>query len=506
MGKKTHPLPLTEEQRNRLETWVRAKTSPQRVAFRAQICLLSADGLSDTEIANRMKTSRPTVLVWKRRFEEEGPDGLAKDAPRGPSPRRLDDATRQAIVEATVNSSPADGQQWTTRTLADEFGVSNATVARIWNDLGIGPKKRKHRRRLKERVVLPRFFDLAGVYVDPPVRAAAIWVGTLLFREPSVHTHLDVSSRNGQENCRVPSDLEGCGSCLSAALCLLDSMSQGYNSLDVQQNANGLLNFLNRLGGEGTENSELHICLEQTEDEIHSALDQWARGLPFTRVHTIAAGSFAQSIIQETLTRITGAQLAAHTGSRSVPCLVAAVDQFVRLGGTEEPFLWIKEPSPAGEGAAVCKAILETMRFVGTLVARLARHYSIRPQFVQMYEEEPMNWRQKLESWFAATAFAEEGEHETALKVAATPIPEEREAAGVLPSLSPAFAAIAFAEENCHEYAAEIMFGARLRDSFLETIGLGHVSVWRGTARVEEAFAQVVGLAGVRCRLVTVRL
>ena len=117
-----------------------------------------------------------------------------------------------------------------------------------------------------------------------------------------------------------------------------------------------------------------------------------------------------------------------------------------------------------------------------------------------------MNWRQKLESWFAAAAFAEENEHETALKIAATPIPEEREIAGVLPSSSTAFAAIAFAEENCHEYASEIMFGVGSRNSFLEALGLGHVRVWRGTATVEETFAQVVGLAGARYRLVTVQL
>ena len=505
MGKKTRPLSLTEEQRNRLETWVRAKTTPQRVAFRAQICLLSAEGLSDTEIANRMNTSRPTVLVWKRRFEEEGPDSLAKDAPRGPSTRRLDDATRQAIVEATLNTSPADGRQWTTRTMADAVGVSNATVARIWNDLGIGPNKKKHRRRSRERAVQPRFFDLAGVYMNPPVKAVAIWVGSLLPTEPSHRTNLNISSRPSQANCSRPRDLEGCGSCLSAALCLLASMSQGYGYSDVEQNVNGLLDFLNRLDGEATENSELHIFLEQTGDEIHTALDQWARALSFTRVHTIEAGSFAQSIIQETVTRMTRAQLA-PTSSRSVPCLVAAIDDFVRLGATEEPFLWIKEPSPAGEGASVCKAILETMKFVGTFVAGLTRHYSIHPQFTQMYEEEPMNWRQKLESWFAAAAFAEEGEHETALKIAATPIPEEREIAGVLPSLSTAFAAIAFAEENCHEYASELMFGVRSRNSFLEAVGLSRVRVWRGTATVEETFAQVVGLAGVRYRLVTVQL
>jgi transposase len=505
MGKKTRPLSLTEEQRDRLETWVRAKTTPQRVAFRAQICLLSADGLSDTEIANRMNTSRPTVLVWKRRCEEEGPDSLAKDAPRGPSTRRLDDATRQAIVEATLNTLPADGRQWTTRTLADVVGVSNATVARIWNELGIGPKKRKTRKRSRERGVQPRLFDLAGVYMNPPVKAVAIWVGSLLPVELSRHTHLDISSRPRQANCSRPGDVNGCGSCLSAALCLLDSMSQGCGYSDVQQNVNELLDFLNRLGGGTTEHSELHIFLEQVEDEIHLALNQWARDLPFTRVHTIAAGSFAQSIIQETMTGITGAQLA-PTSSRSVPCLVASIDDFVRLGATEEPFLWIKQPSPAGEDASVCKAILETMRFVGTLIGRFARHYSIHPQFIRMYEEEPMNWRQKLESWFAATAFAEEGEHETALKIAATPIPEEREATGVIPSLSTAFAAIAFAEENCHEYASEIMFGVRSRNSFLEAVGLSHVRVWRGTAEVEESFAQAVGLAGARFRLLTVQL
>jgi transposase len=505
MGKKTRPLTLTEEQRNRLETWVRARTAPQRVAFRAQICLLSADGLSDTEIANRMNTSRPTVLVWKRRFEEEGPDGLAKDAPRGPSTRKLDDATRQAIVEATLNASPADGRQWTTRTLADAFGVSNATVARIWNELGIGPNKRKPRRRSQEKSVQPSFFDLAGVYMNAQVRAVAIWVGSLIPMEPSRHTKPDISFRNSPANCRIPRDVEGCGSCLSAALCLLDSVSQSHGSTDVQENLSGLLDFLNRLGEEGRENSELHIFLEQTEEEIHSTLDQWAKALCVARVHTIPAGCFGQNIIQETVTKITGAQLA-PAGSRSVPCLVTAVDDFVRLGGTEEPFLWIKEPSPAEEGAFGCKAILETMRFVGMLIARFARHYSVRPQFVQMYAEEPMNWRQKLESWFAATAFAEEGEHETALKIAATPIPEVRQAVGALPSFSKSFAAIAFAEENCHGYASEILFGVRSRNSFLETLGLGHVRVWAGTARVEEAFAQVVGLAGVRCRLVTVQL
>jgi hypothetical protein len=121
-------------------------------------------------------------------------------------------------------------------------------------------------------------------------------------------------------------------------------------------------------------------------------------------------------------------------------------------------------------------------------------------------EEELMNWKQKLESWFAAVAFAEEGEHKTALDIAATPIPEPSESVKILPSFSATFAAVAFAEENCHDYAAEILFGVKRTNSFLDMIGLGNVRVWYGTAHVEESFAEAVGLVGARYRLMTIRL
>jgi hypothetical protein len=57
----------------------------QKVALRARIVLLAAQGLSNQAIATRLGTSRPTVLLWRRRFTEQGVAGLAKDAPK---PRR----------------------------------------------------------------------------------------------------------------------------------------------------------------------------------------------------------------------------------------------------------------------------------------------------------------------------------------------------------------------------------------------------------------------------------
>src|SRR4030042_4742080 len=89
MWKPAEKLSMTEEQRTTLKAWVGAKTDPQRAVLRARICLLAADGLPNRTIAQNLKTSRPTVVQWRTRFEERGPEGLAEDAPHGLSSRAL---------------------------------------------------------------------------------------------------------------------------------------------------------------------------------------------------------------------------------------------------------------------------------------------------------------------------------------------------------------------------------------------------------------------------------
>jgi transposase len=83
-------LSMTEEQRKTLKAWVAAKTSPQRNVPRARICLLAAEGLPNRTIAKTVRSSRLTVVQWRKRFEERGPQGLAEDAPHGRSPRAIE--------------------------------------------------------------------------------------------------------------------------------------------------------------------------------------------------------------------------------------------------------------------------------------------------------------------------------------------------------------------------------------------------------------------------------
>lgn len=59
----------------------RASTAPAGVVQRARIVVLAADGVPNTEMAERTSSSLPTVVKWRNRYAEAGIDGLG-DLPR----------------------------------------------------------------------------------------------------------------------------------------------------------------------------------------------------------------------------------------------------------------------------------------------------------------------------------------------------------------------------------------------------------------------------------------
>ena len=61
-------LEVDEEAKRTLHAWVHARTSPQRVVLRARIILLAAEGTATRRIAREVRTSRPTVLLWRNRW------------------------------------------------------------------------------------------------------------------------------------------------------------------------------------------------------------------------------------------------------------------------------------------------------------------------------------------------------------------------------------------------------------------------------------------------------
>ena len=145
-------LPVTVEQKSQLENWIQAPSTPQKIVLRARIYLLAHEGLANRRIAQALKTTRPTVLLWRKHFLKSGVAGLEHEPPRKISSQRTEADQIKAIVDATLHTKPEDATHWSCRTLAERFGVSHMTVARIWDSHGLQP----HRiRNFKQTVAVP---------------------------------------------------------------------------------------------------------------------------------------------------------------------------------------------------------------------------------------------------------------------------------------------------------------------------------------------------------------
>jgi transposase len=79
---------LTPDQREQLQTLVRAGSTPQSLAFRCRLVLHAAtdDHPTNQQLAELLDCDRHTVGQWRERFVAHGLTGL-RDAPRSGRPR-----------------------------------------------------------------------------------------------------------------------------------------------------------------------------------------------------------------------------------------------------------------------------------------------------------------------------------------------------------------------------------------------------------------------------------
>src|SRR6476661_2949456 len=80
MSRAAAPLTISDGQREVLETLASSRSAAYRVVQRAQVLLLAADGVSNSEISEVVGVSRPTVLAWRGQFEKDGLSGFGEVA------------------------------------------------------------------------------------------------------------------------------------------------------------------------------------------------------------------------------------------------------------------------------------------------------------------------------------------------------------------------------------------------------------------------------------------
>ena len=162
--------------RDRLETLVRDRNTPQKVVWRARIVLLTDEGLRATEVATRVGTSTLTVRRWRRRYVQAGVEALLKDATRPPGRKPLTAAVIQRVLHLTLHEKPPRATQWSVRSLAAAVGLSHTSVQRIWHAHGLKPHLVKTFKLSTDKHFVEKVQDVVGLYLDPPDKALVLAV------------------------------------------------------------------------------------------------------------------------------------------------------------------------------------------------------------------------------------------------------------------------------------------------------------------------------------------
>jgi transposase len=176
---------LSDQERAELTVNARSRSLPASDVQRARVILLLAEGNSYRVVADKLGCSQTTVGLWRRRFLEEGLEGLYG---RHHGSRKSSESQRlEAKILALTQKKPADGStHWSTRKLAQVLGVSHMRVARVWSRAGLKPHRLDRYVASNDPDFETKAADVIGLYVNPPQHAAIFSVDESRRSRPSI--------------------------------------------------------------------------------------------------------------------------------------------------------------------------------------------------------------------------------------------------------------------------------------------------------------------------------
>src|ERR1700677_547223 len=137
------PLKLRRGDKAILESWTRAGTVEARVAKRARIVLLAAEGHSNRDIGALVDMHYNQVGLWRQRYAEFGLGGL-DDLERTGRPCVYDHDDVLLLVKTVTEDPPDSATRWTMEALAQAMAAHGVPISasqcwRICKSLDLKP-------------------------------------------------------------------------------------------------------------------------------------------------------------------------------------------------------------------------------------------------------------------------------------------------------------------------------------------------------------------------------
>ena len=341
LGMANHPAPplsVSESDLEILRALVRARTTEQRLVQRARIVLHAAQGTPNRTIAAEVRVAPMTVLLWRTKYARDGLAGLA-DEPRPGRPPTYSREDRDRVIALTLEP-PSDGTtHWSARRLGERLGMSETTVWRIWQSVGLKPHRTETFKFSTDPDLVAKVRDVVGLYLSPPERAIVLSVDEKTQIQALDRTAPMLPLRPGQVERHTHDYKRNGTTSLFAAI----DVATGHvtNTTRERHTGEDFLGFL-RLIARTYPTGELHVILDNVSTHKTPDVRAWLDRHPRITFHfTPTSASWMNQI--ETWFGILSRQAIRRGSFGSVKELIAGINLFTanwNAGAT--PFAWVK--------------------------------------------------------------------------------------------------------------------------------------------------------------------
>src|SRR6516162_5206930 len=337
------PVIINPSQRETLQQWARSRSLPARQVERAKVVLLAAEGKTDLEIAASLKISNQKAARWRKRFLQFDLTGLEKDAPRPGRRPAISAKLKEDVIRRTTQLNPANATHWSTRTMAAEMGISEATVRRIWHAPGVKPHLLGGFKISKDKRFAEKLEDIVGLYLNPPEHAIVMCVDEKSQIQALDRTQPGLPLKKGRCGTMTHDYKRHGTATLFAALNVADGTV--ISMCDDRHRHQEWLHFLRVIDQVTPARKALHLIADNYATHKHTKVQRWLKRHPRFHVHFTPTSSSWLNMVERFFRDLTQNRLRRGV-FRDVAELIMAIGNYIdRHNENPKPFIWTAKAS-----------------------------------------------------------------------------------------------------------------------------------------------------------------
>ena len=335
-------IDVSAAERQRLRAVVDDRNAAQKHAWRAEIVLLTADGLGTVEIMRRTGKSKTCVWRWQERFMQEGFEGLLRDKTRPSRIPALGAEVAERVVALTLADPPAETTHWTAAMMAQETGISVSSVQRIWRAHGLQPHRVRQFKLSNDPKFVDKLRDVVGLYVDPPAHAIVLSVDEKSQIQALDRTQPGLPMKKGRAGTMTHDYKRNGTTTLFAALNVLDGTVIGKNM--QRHRHQEFIRFLNTIEAQVPVGKAVHVILDNYAAHKHPKVRQWLDRHERFTFHFVPTSCSWLNAVEGFFAKLSRRRLKRGV-FRSVYELQIAINRFVQeTNQMPKPFTWTADP------------------------------------------------------------------------------------------------------------------------------------------------------------------